>query len=37
MEGEESFDLSLMPNTARITRGPRSTATGVILDSTGEL
>ena len=34
VEGQETFGLSLMSNNPRITAGPLSTATGVIVDST---
>lgn len=37
VEGPETFNLALMSNIARITTGPRATATGVITDSTGQL
>ena len=34
VEGQETFGLSLMSNNPRITTGPLSTATGVIIDTT---
>lgn len=37
VEGQETFDLTVMSDIPRITTGPRSTATGVIIDSTGQL
>jgi len=36
VEGQETFNLELMSNIARITMGSRATATGVITDSTGQ-
>ena len=37
LEGQETFNLTVMSSIARIVAGPRSTATGVIDDSTGQV